>query len=501
MVQPILELKNIEKRFNGVPALSKVSLSVFPGSCQAIVGENGAGKSTLIKILTGAYPKDNGEIYFEGKEVENMEPKLSKSLGIHCIYQELTVANHLSVAENIFLGNQPRTKLGLIDWNRMFADAENILNSLNIDLDPKKLIKDISIAQKQMVEIARAFSQQARILIMDEPTSSLSEREIEILLHLVTELKEKGVGILYISHRMEEIFRITDMITVLRDGQHVKTMRTDEIENVDRLVELMVNRKMTDYYNKISIPIGETILEVRNLNVKNVLKNISFEVRKGEILGIAGLVGSGRTEIAKSLFGLLKLDAGQIYLHGVPRKFSKPRDAIGLGIGFVTENRKETGLALKMSVRENVTLLNLKAFEKNLLVNKKQERNVVEEYKKKLRIKTSNIEERISNLSGGNQQKAILARWILQQPQILILDEPCRGVDVGAKSEIFAEISRLAEQGVGIIMISSEIPEIIGMCDRTLVMCEGQISGTLERNDITADNILKLAFGGDLHEQ
>ncbi|AHV97648.1 sugar ABC transporter ATP-binding protein [Paenibacillus sabinae] len=501
MNQPILELKNIEKKFNGVPALSNVSLSVSPGSCHAIVGENGAGKSTLIKILTGAYSKDNGEIYFEGNKVENMEPKLSKSLGIHCIYQELTVANHLSVAENIFLGNQPRTKWGLIDWNRMYTEAADLLQLLNIKLDPKMLVKEISIAQKQMVEIARAVSQQARILIMDEPTSSLSEREIEILLQLITELKEKSVSILYISHRMEEIFRISDTITVLRDGQHVKTLKTNEIENTDRLVELMVNRKMTDYFNKIAVPIGETILEVCNLNVENVLKNINFEVRKGEILGIAGLVGSGRTEIAKSIFGLLKKDDGQIIIHGIPRKIVKPRDAIRLGIGFVTENRKETGLTLKMSVRENVTLLNLKRFEKKLLVNKKKERNVVEDYKKKLRIKTASIEQKIATLSGGNQQKTILARWISQRPQILILDEPCRGVDVGAKSEIFAEISRLAEQGVAIIMISSEIPEIEGMCDRTLVMCEGQISGTLDKENINADNILKLAFGGVVHEK
>ncbi|MBP1993733.1 sugar ABC transporter ATP-binding protein [Paenibacillus eucommiae] len=500
MIQPILELKQIEKKFNGVPALSKVSLTMMPGSIQAIVGENGAGKSTLIKILTGAYSKDGGEIYFDGKVSGHMDPKLSKSLGIHCIYQELTVANHLTVAENIFLGNQPKTKWGLIDWNRMFKEAASILQSLNIDLDPKKIVKSISISQKQMVEIARAVSQQARVLIMDEPTSSLSERETEILLSLVTDLKNRGVSILYISHRMEEIFRITDTITVLRDGQLVKTLKTAEIADTNHLVELMVNRKVTDYFNKVNVPIGETILEVRNLNKKNVLNNINFALRKGEILGIAGLVGSGRTEIAKALFGLLKIDEGQFYIDGELLKIRKPRDAIRLGIGFVTENRKETGLVLKMNVRENVTLANLKAFEQKFLVNKKKERDVVQDYKKKLRIKVSNIEQKISDLSGGNQQKAILARWILQKPKILILDEPCRGVDVGAKAEIFAEISQLAEQGVGIIMISSEIPEIVGMCDRAIVMCEGKIGDVLEADHITPENILRLAFGGGLHE-
>ncbi|MNI19739.1 Ribose import ATP-binding protein RbsA [compost metagenome] len=454
----------------------------------------------MIKILTGAYSKDSGEIYFEGKRNDHMDPKLSKSLGIHCIYQELMVANHLTVAENIFLGNMPKTKWGLVDWNKMFTEAANVLRTLNIELDPKKLVKDISISQKQMVEIARAVSQQTRILIMDEPTSSLSEKETEILLNLVMELKKNNVSILYISHRMEEIFRITDTITVLRDGQHVKTLPTAEIADANELVELMVNRKVTDYFNKTSVPLSENILEVRNLNKTNVLNHINFDLRKGEILGIAGLVGSGRTEIAKSLFGLLKINEGQFYINGKQVSVLNPSDAIKLGIGFVTENRKETGLVLKMSVRDNITLANLKSFVNKRFVSRSKERDVAEIYKKKLRIKVSNMEQKISDLSGGNQQKAILARWILQKPRILILDEPCRGVDVGAKAEIFAEISQLAEQGVGIIMISSEIPEIVGMCDRAIVMCEGKMAPILEGDEITPENILRLAFGGTLHE-
>jgi ABC-type sugar transport system ATPase subunit len=496
LTQPILQLNNIVKEFSGVKALSQVSLTVMPSSVHAIVGENGAGKSTLIKILTGAYLKTSGDIYFEGQKIEQMDPALSKKLGIHCIYQELNVANHLTVAENVFLGSQPTNRIGLIDWKRMNTETKKIFTSLQIDLEPDQLAGELSIAQKQMVEIARAVSQEAKILIMDEPTSSLSDRETEVLLSLVEDLKKKGVSILYISHRMDEIFRIADTVTVLRDGQHVKTLPMSEVENVDMLVNLMVNRKVSDYFNKVQVPLGETILQVKNLSKKGVLHDINFELKKGEILGIAGLVGSGRTEIAEALFGLIKKDSGEIFIHGQKVDIKKPSDAIKLGIGFVTENRKETGLALKMNVRENMTLASLKSLVKNFMVNKKQEKHLAEEYKRKLNIKAASLEQRISSLSGGNQQKAILARWMMQEPSILILDEPCRGVDVGAKAEIFAHISSLAQQGIGIIMISSEIPEIVGMSDRVLVMREGYIAGVLEKGQITPDNILKLAFGG-----
>jgi ABC-type sugar transport system ATPase subunit len=331
---------------------------------------------------------------------------------------------------------------------------------------------------------------------MDEPTSSLSERETEVLLTLVEELKKKGVSILYVSHRMDEIFRICDTVTVLRDGQHIQTLPMSEVENVDSLVQLMVNRKVTDYFNKVDVELGEPILRVHNLEKRGVLKNISFELRRGEILGIAGLVGSGRTEIAQALFGLLKKDAGDIFIDGQKVTIRKPSDAIRLGIGFVTENRKETGLALKQSVRSNITMSNLKNYVKYGFIHKHAERQVSEAYKQKLNIKTATLEQPISTLSGGNQQKAILSRWIIQEPRILILDEPCRGVDVGAKAEIFAQISQLAQQGVGIIMISSEIPEIVGMSDRAIVMREGAIAGILDKSAITPDNILKLAFGG-----
>ena len=498
MNSPIIELKNITKEFSGVKALKGVSLTVYPGSVHALVGENGAGKSTLMKILTGAYSKTSGEILYKGETIENMDPKSSKKIGIHCIYQELNVANYLTVAENVFLGSQPVKKTGLIDWKQMNEKAKEIFTSLQINLDPKQIAKDISIAQKQMIEIARAISQDAKILIMDEPTSSLSERETEILLTLVTELKNKGVSILYVSHRMDEIFRVCDTVTVLRDGTFIKTLPMSEVENVDTLVELMVNRKMDDYFNKIEVPIGEPILKVQNLSKTGVLKDINFELRKGEILGIAGLVGSGRTEIAQALFGLLKKDTGEILIDNQVTKINNPSDAIKLGLGFVTENRKDTGLVLKQTVRDNVSLPNLKKFTKKFLINKKAEKKVSEEYKQKLNIKTETMEQTISTLSGGNQQKSIIARWMIQEPRILILDEPCRGVDVGAKAEIFAQISKLAQQGVGIIMISSELSEIVGMSDRAIVMREGSMVGELNKEMITSDNILKLAFGGGI---
>lgn len=496
MQSPILELQNISKEFSGVKALSDVSLTVYPGSVHALVGENGAGKSTLMKILTGAYSKTSGRIFFEGQEIDTMDPKLSKKLGIHCIYQELNVMKNMTVAENVFIGAQPVTKLGLIDWKQMYDAAAEIFASLQLEINPKQLVKELSIAQKQMVEIARAISQQAKILIMDEPTSSLSERETEVLLSLVEELKKKGVSILYISHRMDEIFRICDTVTVLRDGTHIKTIPLSEVKNVDSLVELMVNRKVTDYFNKVEVELGKPILRVENLSKQGVLKDISFEVRKGEILGIAGLVGAGRSEIAKALFGMLAKDTGDVFIEDQKVEIRNPSDAIRLGLGFVTENRKETGLALKQSVRANITMSNLKKYVKYLLVQKTAEKKIAEEYRQKLNIKTATLEQPISSLSGGNQQKAILSRWIIQEPRILILDEPCRGVDVGAKAEIFAQISQLAQQGVAIIMISSEIPEIVGMSDRVLVMREGSIAGFLEKSSITPDNILKLAFGG-----
>lgn len=499
MIAPRLQLKEITKEFSGVKALKGVTLTVMPGSVHALVGENGAGKSTLIKILTGAYSRTSGDIYYEGQRIEQMTPQMSKQLGIHCIYQELNIANHLTIAENIFLGDQPVKKWGMIDWKKMNDDAKAILASLRIPLNVKQLAGKTSIAQKQMMEIARAMSQKANVLIMDEPTSSLSEKETEVLLSLVEKLKTKGVSIIYISHRMDEIFRIADTVTVLRDGAYIKTLPLKDISSTEQLVALMVNRKVANYFHKEDIPLGKTVLKVKQATKQGAFHEVNFSIRQGEILGIAGLVGSGRTEIAEALFGIVPIDEGEIIVNDKQAIIRSPRDAIRLGIGFVTENRKETGLALKMSVRENITLANLSLFSRNMLLSRKKEKDISNEYKQKLNIKTASLEQRISHLSGGNQQKAIIARWMLQKPNIFILDEPCRGVDVGAKADIFAQIHALAKQGVAIMMISSEISEIVGMSDRVLVMKEGCVAGELTGKDIESDQILNLAFGGRIH--
>lgn len=499
MIAPRLQLKEITKEFSGVKALKGVSLTVMPGSVHALVGENGAGKSTLIKILTGAYSRTSGDIYYEGQRIEQMTPQMSKQLGIHCIYQELNIANHLTIAENIFLGDQPVKKWGMIDWKKMNDDAKAILASLHIPLNVKQLAGKTSIAQKQMMEIARAMSQKAHVLIMDEPTSSLSEKETEVLLSLVEKLKANGVSIIYISHRMDEIFRVADTVTVLRDGTYIKTLPLKDISSTEQLVALMVNRKVANHFHKEDISLGKTVLKVKQATKQGAFHEVNFSIRQGEILGIAGLVGSGRTEIAEALFGILPIDQGEIIVNDKQAIIRSPRDAIRLGIGFVTENRKETGLALKMSVRENITLANLSLFSRNMLLSRKKEKDISNEYKQKLNIKTASLEQRISHLSGGNQQKAIIARWMLQKPNIFILDEPCRGVDVGAKADIFTQIHTLAKQGVAIMMISSEMTEIVGMSDRVLVMKEGRVAGELVGKDIEPDQILNLAFGGRVH--
>ncbi|MCG7335756.1 sugar ABC transporter ATP-binding protein [Sporosarcina sp. ACRSM] len=499
MSTPRLQLNHITKEFSGVKALKGVSLTLMPGSAHGLVGENGAGKSTLIKILTGAYAKTSGEIIYEGKTIEGMNPKKAKELGIHCIYQELNIANHLSIAENIFLGEQPTKMLGLIDWKKMNSDAQAVLSSLQIELDPKTMAGELSIAQKQMIEIARAISQNANVLIMDEPTSSLSERETEVLLSLVEKLKSKGVSVIYVSHRMPEIFRVCDTVTILRDGTYIQTLPVDQIDGTNDLVQLMVNRKLEDFFGKTEVPLKDIVIETRKLRKDGIFKDISFSVRGGEILGVAGLVGSGRTEIAEALFGVMSLNEGEILIDGRKVNIKSPREAISNGIGFVTENRKETGLVLKRSVMENISLANLSLLSGGMFVSNKKEKEIANLYKQKLNIKTANLEQRISNLSGGNQQKAILARWMIQKPKVLILDEPCRGVDVGAKTDIYSQITEMAKQGTAIIMISSEVDEIVGMSDRVIVMHEGEISGELSRVDINPDNIINLAFGGTVN--
>ncbi|AXU59545.1 ABC transporter family protein [Clostridioides difficile 824] len=496
----ILKLSNIAKEFPGVRALDNVNFELFHGEVHALLGENGAGKSTMIKILTGAHSKTSGKFIFEGKEIEHISPDISKKIGINAIYQELTVFDELTVAQNIFMGKEINGKV-LTNDKKMNEEAKKIFDNMGIDINPNSLVKELSIAQKQMVEIARVLSSETKVLIMDEPTSSISKKETEILFRLINDLKESGVSIIYISHRMEELFEICDRITIMRDGKTISTLNTKDVSSEEELVNLMIDRKLDQFFPKRKVEIKEEIMRVENLTKNNVFNDISFNIRKGEILGIGGLVGSKRSEIVEAIFGLRTYDSGKIYLNNEEVKFKTPSDAIENGLGLITEDRKGTGLFLQMSVKENTTMAGLKKISKfKSIIDRKKEKEILEKYIEALKIKTPHMNQVIQSLSGGNQQKAIIARWLLLQPDILIMDEPTRGIDVNAKAEIYNLMGDLVESGVSIIMISSEIPELISMSDRIMVMREGHISGFLEGEEMVENNVLKLAFGGKINE-
>ncbi|HBF8596619.1 TPA: sugar ABC transporter ATP-binding protein [Clostridioides difficile] len=496
----ILKLSNIAKEFPGVRALDNVNFELFHGEVHALLGENGAGKSTMIKILTGAHSKTSGKFIFECKEIENISPDISKKIGINAIYQELTVFDELTVAQNIFMGKEINGKV-LTNDKKMNEEAKKIFDNMGIDINPNSLVKELSIAQKQMVEIARVLSSETKVLIMDEPTSSISKKETEILFRLINDLKESGVSIIYISHRMEELFEICDRITIMRDGKTISTLNTKDVSSEEELVNLMIDRKLDQFFPKRKVEIKEEIMRVENLTKNNVFNDISFNIRKGEILGIGGLVGSKRSEIVEAIFGLRTYDSGKIYLNNEEVKFKTPSDAIENGLGLITEDRKGTGLFLQMSVKENTTMAGLKKISKfKSIIDRKKEKEILEKYIEALKIKTPHMNQVIQSLSGGNQQKAIIARWLLLQPDILIMDEPTRGIDVNAKAEIYNLMGDLVESGVSIIMISSEIPELISMSDRIMVMREGHISGFLEGEEMVENNVLKLAFGGKINE-
>ena len=496
----ILKLSNIAKEFPGVRALDNVNFELFHGEVHALLGENGAGKSTMIKILTGAHSKTSGKFIFEGKEIEHISPDISKKIGINAIYQELTVFDELTVAQNIFMGKEINGKV-LTNDKKMNEEAKKIFDNMGIDINPNSLVKELSIAQKQMVEIARVLSSETKVLIMDEPTSSISKKETEILFRLINDLKESGVSIIYISHRMEELFEICDRITIMRDGKTISTLNTKDVSSEEELVNLMIDRKLDQFFPKRKVEIKEEIMRVENLTKNNVFNDISFNIRKGEILGIGGLVGSKRSEIVEAIFGLRTYDSGKIYLNNEEVKFKTPSDAIENGLGLITEDRKGTGLFLQMSVKENTTMAGLKKISKfKSIIDRKKEKDILEKYIEALKIKTPHMNQVIQSLSGGNQQKAIIARWLLLQPDILIIDEPTRGIDVNAKAEIYNLMGDLVESGVSIIMISSEIPELISMSDRIMVMREGHISGFLEGEEMVENNVLKLAFGGKINE-
>jgi ribose transport system ATP-binding protein len=491
--ETILKLNHIFKTFPGVVALDDVHFDLRKGEVHVLLGENGAGKSTLVKILSGAYQKSSGTILLNQQEIHIKNPKHSQELGISTIYQELNLVPHLSVGENIFLGREPVKSLGIVDFMNLFAKAQNILNDLGVEIDARSLVKDLGIAKQQMVEVAKALSLDATIVIMDEPTSSLTEQEIEELFKIIKSLKANGISIIYISHRLEEIFEIGDRITVLRDGKWIGTKHIAEVTQPD-LIRMMVNRELKDKFPKQKAKQGNEVLRIENFR-NNHLKEISFSLCAGEVLGIAGLLGAGRTELARAIFGVDKIDSGKMYIKGLNYKIKSPRSSINLGIGYLTEDRKSQGLILNLSVKENVCLPNLDRFSKFGVMNAKKECATVERYVNELHIKTPGLNQKIMYLSGGNQQKVVMSKWLCSNVDILIFDEPTRGIDVGSKVEIYQLMNRLTAEGVGILMISSELPEILGMSDRILVMHEGRIAGEFLAEEATQEMILKCALG------
>jgi ribose transport system ATP-binding protein len=486
---------DIIKQFPGVLALDKVNLTVRQGEVHALLGENGAGKSTLMKILAGAYTRDSGGIEVFGEKVEIGNPRGAENLGISIIYQELNLVGALSVAENIFMGRL-KTSGGIhINWADINREAERLLHDLEIDLDVRLQVRDLGIAQQQMVEVAKALSREARIIIMDEPTAPLTNRETENLFRVIRKLKANDVAVIYISHRLEEVKEICDRATIMRDG---KTIIESEVAalSMDDIIRYMVGREIKEKYPRIEKTIKQKeVLKVENLRSGDKVKDVGFVVHAGEILGIGGLVGAGRTEMARALFKLDPNTGGKVYVRGKLRRIRKPRDAIAAGIGLLTEDRKTEGLVLKMNVGENITLTTLKNFTRLFHLDHGKEQKAIGDYIGKLAIKTPSSKQLVNNISGGNQQKIVLAKWMLSRCDVLIFDEPTRGIDVGAKIEVYNIINQLAKEGKAIIVITSEIPELLGISDRILVMARGRISGELKREDATQEAIMTLATG------
>jgi inositol transport system ATP-binding protein len=496
----ILQMENISKSFPGVKALSDVNLTVRKGTIHALMGENGAGKSTLMKILDGIYAPDSGQITFQGQPVTIDTTHTALKLGISMIHQELSPIPYMMVSENIFLGREPLGRYGLIDKRKLNADTKALLDRLGIDIKPTSLMKTLSVANTQMVEIAKAISYDASLIIMDEPTSAITEREVDHLFRMIRSLKAKGVTIIYITHKMDEVFLIADDITVLRDGKHVATEPASQT-NKGHLITMMVGRELTEMFPKEVAPIGEIVLSVRNLTRDGIVADVSFDLRRGEILGIAGLMGAGRTTVIESIFGIHKIDAGEITIKGRKTQINSPADAIKNGLALLTEDRKLTGIMGVLPVRDNMVIASLSNYEKRGLLDGRRIEATYKEEKSRLDIKSPSMYQLIKLLSGGNQQKVLVSRWLLTSPDILILDEPTRGIDVGAKAEIHRLMSKLAQEGKAIIMISSELPEILGMSDRILVMHEGRVGGIFERKEATQESIMQAATGHGLDRQ
>jgi len=501
---PLLRMDGISKHFPGVQALKSVSLEVYPGECLALVGENGAGKSTLMKILSGVYAPDEGQIVLDGQPVTLTTPHQAQQLGISIIYQEFNLFPNLTIEENVFIGREPNSK-GVVRWTSLRQATQALLDRLGVNLDPGATVRDLSVAQQQMVEIAKALSYNARIVIMDEPTSALTDTEVAALMEIVRGLKAEGLGVIFISHRLEEVFAMCDRITVLRDGQNVGELDA-ATSTPAQAVNLMVGRNLADLFQKEgSAAEPRVVLEVRGLSRTGtkrdaaaiVLHDVNLQVHAGEIVGLAGLVGSGRTELARAIFGADRFDSGEVMIDGQPVAIHTPQDAIRAGIGMVPEDRKLQALVLQLAVRENVSLPSLGRLSSFGVVRRPEERRLARTFVDTLQIRTPSLEQRVVNLSGGNQQKVVIAKWLALQPKILLVDEPTRGVDVGAKAEVHQLLNQLAQRGVAILMISSELPEILGMSDRVLVMRAGTIAGELSRGAATQERIMALATGLD----
>jgi ribose transport system ATP-binding protein len=492
--EKVLEMKNITKTFPGVKALDKVNFSLRKGEVHALLGENGAGKSTLMKVLNGIHKRDEGEIILKGEPVEFESTKEAQNAGLAIIHQELELIPHLNVAENIYLGREDRNGI-FVNYKKLYQNTEEVLDMLGVQIDPRAKIKDLNIGSQQMVEIAKAVSQNAEILVMDEPTSSLTNQEIEILFELIERLKEQEISIVYISHRLEEVFEICDRVTVLRDGEFVGEVETAETDE-DQLIKMMVGRTIEDRFPKMQFNPGEEILRVENLSVPDKIIEASFSLRKGEILGIAGLMGSGRTELAKAVFGVYKERTGDIYFGGQKLEINSPADALDNGISYLSEDRKDEGLVLGLPVADNISISVLTTMLKaHTFINAAAEKELAQKYIEDLSIKTPSEMQLVKNLSGGNQQKVVISKLLSTKPKVVILDEPTRGIDVGAKREIYNLMQDLVDNGVGVILISSELPEVLNLSSRILVMHEKEIMGELDAADADQEEIMQLATG------
>lgn len=506
--QVLLRMENVSKAFPGVQALDRVNFEVRRGEILGLVGENGAGKSTLMKILSGAYPMDSGQIYLEGQPIVIRDPHHAIMLGISVIYQEFNLMPNLTVMENIFVGRYPGRSI-FMDYRQLRRQTEELLARLGVRLPPTAIVRDLSVAEQQMVEIAKALSMQVRVIIMDEPTSALSGAEVQVLFRIIRELKRQGIAVIFISHRLQEVLSICDRIVVLRDGRNVGVLTAAEATE-DRLVSMMVGRSRDEFFHKehrksrVEVRPGESgqnhvVLEVRGLTRRGskfdpsaiVVQNVSFDLRRGEILGLAGLVGAGRTETVRLIVGADKRDAGEIYIDGIPVDIQSPLDAIRHGIGYVPEDRKEQGLILNQALRANISLPSLEHLTRFGFVAQAKERELVRRFVQQLQIRTPGLDQVVWNLSGGNQQKVVIAKWLMLRPRILVMDEPTRGIDVGAKAEIYALMDELARSGVGIIMVSSELPELLAMSDRIVCMAEGRVTAILDASEATPEIVMR----------